>query len=370
MALAQGGSLDDWNNWRKRDQAIAGMNNWPAALGQSPGGLPGAAPIPGTYDPSTGGIPGVTDPAQNLANLLAGITKNIGGIGETIGSLTGASNKALRDQYPDEYFTGLDKSIGNINRRLEGDISDLIPILQQNAAEANIAGGNGQGMRGGLSNWQKRKLAETVLGSSYNVQERALQDLGTYKGLVPTVAPYDANRLIPDINMQTMLQQLADTLRAAPIPGAAANRAEANARAGIRGGFGDAYGGGARARGISSTQSPLQGMIERGAIGTPYRGGIPPVGSSGSAWGGGWGDPGGNNDSNQYGYETWEPGDYQPQQPTGNWGQPWQGGPVYGGDYQQNFNWMNDPFDFTSGATGGSMDNSNNYGYEDWEYFD
>ena len=95
-------------------------------------GLTGAAP--GSYNSASGGIPGVTSPIDT-------VTGNLGGLSGIIGSLTGASSTALRTQYPDEYFTTLGTLLGNTQRRAAGDISDLLPELQQTSAEDAVYGG-------------------------------------------------------------------------------------------------------------------------------------------------------------------------------------------------------------------------------------
>src|SRR6185436_3378367 len=65
-----------------------------------PVGGAGAGSLPGTYNSASGGIPRTPTPSESLANLIAGISGNMGGLSEIISGVTGAENQALRDQYP------------------------------------------------------------------------------------------------------------------------------------------------------------------------------------------------------------------------------------------------------------------------------
>lgn len=313
--LGMGGNLEDWTRWLAKDKAAAaGIPGVGPGGIPNPGGLPGAQPA--GYTPAAGGIPGVTDPATSFANLLAGITGQLGNLGGVIGGITQASNKALRDQYSPGYFEGLDTVTSNTNRRAKGDISDLIPSLSQNAAEAAVNSGVP------LSNAAKSKFTRDVLGSEYAVQEKALQDLEGIKNLTPTVAPFDASRLVPDIGMQVALQQLADMLRGAPQPEAAYQRNRNDALAGLGRGFNAGYNGGARP--ISSAgSSPVQNTLNKygGTVSMMYpgnafgQGGVQPPSTPG--WGDAWNNEGGHaavgnvpEDPMQFGFENWEPGDW------------------------------------------------------------
>ena len=178
------------------------------------GGLPGARPR--DYNSASGGVPGVTSPVDT-------ITGNLGNFGNIINSLTGASTKALRDQYPEDYFSILGTLLGNTQRRAAGDISDLLPELQQSSAEAAVAGGvSGSGA-------QNTKLLRDMGLTRYGVENQALKDLSTLQGEIPTVRPFDPNDII---RQQLDAQERADLYAAAPSPEAAYQRAAAAAGGG------------------------------------------------------------------------------------------------------------------------------------------
>jgi hypothetical protein len=171
------------------------------------GGLPGARPR--SYNPASGGVPGVTSP-------IDAITSNLGGLGGIINSITGSQSGALRSQYPDQYFSTLGTLLGNTQRRASGDISDLLPELQQNSAEAAVAGG----MSG--SGAENTKLLRDLGLTRYGVENKALQDLSTIQGQIPKVNPYDPTGII---NHQLDAQERADMYASAPVPEDAYQRA-------------------------------------------------------------------------------------------------------------------------------------------------
>ncbi len=223
--------------------SLSGGN--PAAAATAPGGLPGATP--GSYNPSSGGIPGVTPPGTSMENLIAAITGSTGPLGNLISTLTQASSKALKDQFGPGYQTGLDTATANTNRRLSGDITDLLPELQQNAAEAAVAGGQVGGQQ------YKTKLLRDMGLTRLGVERGALDDLSKIHGATPTVAPFDINHIVPDINLQAMLQQLADVYKSAPVPENVFNRNMDLVRGGLGAGMNAGYGGGPRGTGGTST---------------------------------------------------------------------------------------------------------------------
>ena len=198
-----------------------------APVGDTLGDLTGAPPR--DYNPASGGVPGVTSPISTL-------TGNLGNLGNIIGSLTGSSSAALRGQYPGEYFGALGTLLGNVGRRAGGDISDLLPELQQNSAEAAVAGGvSGSGA-------ENTKLLRDMGLTRYGVEEQALKDLGMIQSELPLVHPFDPNDVI---RQQADAQERADIYRAAPSPEAAYRRANAATGGGGGGGGtpGVRYGG-------------------------------------------------------------------------------------------------------------------------------
>jgi len=176
-------------------------------MGGGGGGLVGAQPR--GYNAASGGVPGVTSPIDV-------ITGNMGGIGNIINSITGQQSGALRDQYPDEYFQTLGTLLGNTQRRAAGDISDLLPELQQNSAEDAVYGGvSGSGA-------ENTKLLRDLGLTRYGVQNQALKDLGTIQSELPLVRPFDPTGVI---NGQLAAQERADLYASAPVPEEAYRRA-------------------------------------------------------------------------------------------------------------------------------------------------
>lgn len=204
------------------------------------GGIPGAQPR--NYNPASGGIPGVTSPIDT-------ITGNLGGLGGIIGSITGQQSTALRDQYPDEYFSTLGTLLGNTGRRAKGDISDLLPELQQSSAENAVYGG----MSG--SQAENTKLLRDLGLTRYGVENDAINSLGKIQGEIPTVRPFDPSNII---NQQLNAQERADMYASAPVPESAYQRALGAAGGGERGTPGLRYdlgGGGGPVRPVDSIMS-------------------------------------------------------------------------------------------------------------------
>ena len=181
------------------------------------GGLRGASPR--GYNSASGGIPGVTSP-------IDAITGNLGGLGGIISSITGQQSSALRSQYPDEYFSTLGTLLGNTGRRAKGDISDLLPELQQSSAEAAVYGG----MSG--SQAENTKLLRDLGLTRYGVESQAIGDLGKLQGEIPTVRPFDPSGVIA---AQLAAQERADMYASAPVPEDAYRRALGAAGGGERG---------------------------------------------------------------------------------------------------------------------------------------
>jgi len=203
-----------------------------------PVGGAGSGALPGTYNPASGGIPKTPTLTEALDNLLSGISGNIGDIGSVIGGLTGAENRALRDQYPSSYFDTLGTLMGNVANRARGNIDDLLSGVGQLAGEWGI----GQGVAGGPA--ASSKLVGDVLRNKYWVQQQALQDQGTIQNLIPKVAPYSARNLLPDYGENTSWMDVTNVRGSSPIPEISYERARADALAGLRRGFGAGGGGG------------------------------------------------------------------------------------------------------------------------------
>jgi hypothetical protein len=201
-------------------------------------GVTGAQPR--SYNPASGGIPGVTSP-------IDAITSNLGGLSGIINSITGSQSSALRSQYPDQYFSTLGTLLGNTGRRAKGDISDLLPELQQSSAENAVYGG----MSG--SQAENTKLLRDLGLTRYGVENQALKDLGTVQSEIPTVRPFDPSAIIND---QLAAQERADLYASAPVPEEAYRRAmgAADSGGGGRGTPGLRYdlGGGGAARPVDS----------------------------------------------------------------------------------------------------------------------
>lgn len=225
------------------------------------------------YNPASGGIPGVTSP-------IDAITGNLGGLSGLINAITGSQSSSLRDQYPDEYFSTLGTLLGNTGRRAAGDISDLLPELQQNSAEDAVYGG----MSG--SEAENTKLLRDLGLTRYGVQNEAINSLGKIQGQIPTVRPFDPSGVIA---AQLAAQERADMYASAPVPEDAYQRAM---RAAGGGGGGTPWknsgggGGGGGSRGGGGPSAPVD-TIMRG-YGAPTIG----YGTNQSTLGGGsapWG---------------------------------------------------------------------------------
>ena len=187
--------------------AIATLRSMVGGSGGGGGSLRGASPR--GYNSASGGIPGVTSPVD-------AITGNLGGLGGIIGAITGSQSTALRDQYPDEYFSTLGTLLGNTGRRAKGDISDLLPELQQTSAEDAVYGG----LSG--SEAENTKLLRDLGLTRYGVQNEAINSLGKIQGQIPTVRPFDPSAII---NEQLAAQERADLYASAPVPEDAYQRA-------------------------------------------------------------------------------------------------------------------------------------------------
>lgn len=265
--------------------------------GGGAGGLRGASPR--SYNSASGGIPGVTSPVD-------AITGNLGNLGGIINSITGSQSTALRDQYPDEYFSTLGTLLGNTGRRAAGDISDLLPELQQNSAEDAVYGGvSGSGA-------ENTKLLRDLGLTRYGVQNQALKDLGTIQSEIPQVRPFDPSGIIA---AQLSAQERADMYASAPVPEDAYRRADAAAGGGGGGGRtgGLTYnlgGGGGQARTVDAALKGYAAPVVQYGTGGPMgsSAGYAPWGSfpgavSGSGGAGGYGG----------GVDEWLTTDYQPQ---------------------------------------------------------
>jgi hypothetical protein len=246
--------------------SVMTINGRPTNLGggrYGGGGLTGASPR--DYNPASGGVPGVTNPIDVIGG-------NLGGIGDIISSITGQQGEALRSQYPTEYFGLLGTLLGNTQRRAGGDISDLLPELQQGSAERAVSGGfSGSGM-------ENTKLLRDLGLTRYGVENKALDQLGQIQAGIPTVRPYDPSGAIRDL---TEAQERADLYAAAPNPEAAYQRAMEAANVGYGGGGGGRGGGPAMVisgGGGGVEHRPYSGPISYPRIGPQY--GTAPMGTN------------------------------------------------------------------------------------------
>lgn len=236
-ALAHGLPYDAYGNPAKAPVMWGGAAA-PAVAPKAGGNGTVVGADPTGYNPASGGVPNLTGSGTSLQNLINSIGGNLGGVESIVRGLTDTQNKALKDQYTPEYFGLLDTATANAQKRAGGDITDLLPELNQHAAEAAVAGGVP-----GSQAYNSKLLRDMGL-SRYNVERGALDDLTKIKSATPTVAPYDPNNLVPNINQQLTLQQLADMLKSSPIPEAAYSRGLQNAMAGLSQGGAAGYGGG------------------------------------------------------------------------------------------------------------------------------
>jgi hypothetical protein len=134
---------------------------------------------PRGYNSASGGIPGVTSPVD-------AITSNLGGLGGIINSITGSQSTALRDQYPDEYFSTLGTLLGNTQRRAAGDISDLCQSFHKVPLRTRF---------GGLSDSGGNTKVLRDLGLTIGVQNEAINSLGKIQSRFH-VRPFDPSGII------------------------------------------------------------------------------------------------------------------------------------------------------------------------------
>jgi len=297
MAGHAGGFASDTSPYSLYQQYVSGLGSGAGAPGG--GGGFGQPPLPGSYDPRFGGIPSTTPPTQSFQDLLNGLLGGLNRAGPVIGGLTQASSDALRNQYTPGYFGALDTVTGNVGRRAQGDISDLLPELQQRNAERAV----GQGISG--SPLENSKLLRDLGLTRYQVERDALTDLQGVNRATPVVQPFDLSRLVPSIQDQLSLQQLANTLRAAPVPAAAAQNLLNQANAGLQRGYGGAggYGGGGgyggNVGGYNGTTTASGSSGTPGAIVNRYGSSLGitpspvPAAPSGPGWGQAWNNRGG-----------------------------------------------------------------------------
>ncbi len=219
--------------------------------GAGAGGIPGA--IPGGWSPDYGGVPGISNP-------LDIIIKNMGGLSNFTNAMTSAASNQLRNQYGPEYFKGLALQQANVNRRATGDISDLVPGLQERNAALSL--GSGVGFDSDMAN---SKLARDLGLTKYQVERESLDDTGKIFGATPVVKPFDPTGILQEM-MEA--QRWADIYRSYPIPH----------KIPTGGGGGGSYtpfiryGGGGWASAMSTEQSMRDRMARLGQFGPPASG--------------------------------------------------------------------------------------------------
>lgn len=166
------------------------------------GTLEGAPPR--DYDPTHGGVPGVTNPVD----LLLG---NMGGITNIQTGLTDNAVQLLRNQYGPGYFATLEQLRRNADRRAHGDISDLLPEQWQTNAENAVGGGYS-----GSAEENTKRLRDMGL-TRLGVENQATDSLAKIFGMTPTVHPQDMSGIIGAL---IQAQMMADIYKSAPNPAA------------------------------------------------------------------------------------------------------------------------------------------------------
>lgn len=279
-----------WARYQAKQQGGAGTpGRGGAGVSPTPGTLPGAEPLPG-YTPAAGGIPATSDPIASTQHLIAGLMQNLPGIAQAIGGLTGASTAALRNEYPQEYFDTLGTLFGNVGRRARGEYADLFPLLATTSAESGV----GRGTTG--SPLSSLHLQGLLGRTQYDLEEQALRDLGLLKAAVPTVEPFRAENIVPNINMIELAKQLANLYRSAPNPEDAYQRNLTNALQGLNRGLNLGGGGGDRI--VQNWQPnfwpslPEQSRAAAIPAASPAPP-APPAAPPGGGWGLGWNNMGG-----------------------------------------------------------------------------
>ncbi len=187
----------------------------------------GGALLPGqgarAYEPAYGGIPGVPNPAASQSGAIMSNLSNLPGLYNLTTGLDTASGAgaigALNQEIP-----GVSDSIGSAKSQLDTMISGKLPkdVIDQIAQQsAEIGAGRGMGPMAGATNASYlRALGLTSLGET----QQGLQGLNSLMGAVPRAPMFDpASMTLRPEDMQQW-NYLANVLRAAPEPGAAARQ--------------------------------------------------------------------------------------------------------------------------------------------------
>ena len=238
------------------------------------GGLVGAPPR--DYDPTHGGVPGVSNPIDVILGNMGGIT----------GIQTGLTDNALqllRNQYGPGYFATLEQLRRNTDRRAHGDISDLIPELWQTNAENAVGGGYS-----GSAQENTKRLRDLGL-TRYGVENEATNSLAKIFGMTPTVNPQDMSGIISAL---VQAQMMADIYRSSPNPSAYARSLPSG---GGGGGFGGGVRYGASGGGGASKVDDILKRMGGNAFGPPiiaHGTKQPDYTSSGPTWGNFYDSPG------------------------------------------------------------------------------
>ena len=208
-----------------------------AYSGRSPVGVGGG------YDPAYGGIPSVPSPTSTASTTIGGNIGNLGGLynlSRGTGTASGAGAIAgLNAEIPG--VTGsIGAATGNINELLSGQVpEDVINQLRQQSAE--IGAGRGMGPGAPSTNAEYlRSLGLTSLG----MQAQGAQELDALMGSVPRAPAFDPSSMLVNPAEAQQWAYLAEVLKNAPNPAAAARANVGGLQAGLgAGGAFPSFGG-------------------------------------------------------------------------------------------------------------------------------
>jgi hypothetical protein len=193
-------------------------------------------------NPAYGGIPAVPNPTSTASSAIAGNLANANSIynlAQQTGAGAGAGViSALNQEIPGISGT-IGSATGNINQLLSGQVpDDVITQLRQQSAE--IGAGSGMGPMAPFTNAQYlRSLGLTSLG----MKQQGLSALNALMGSVPRAPAFDPSSMLVTPAQQQEAQWMAEMMRRAPNPTAAAAANLAALRAGMGVGGGSPVGG-------------------------------------------------------------------------------------------------------------------------------
>lgn len=196
------------------------------------GGGGGGATLPGGpvnfYNPAYGGVPSMPNPTATAAAANAGNAGNLPALEGTATNLNTFNQGQLLGQYNmaiPNYAALTHTASGNAMSALEGSVpQDVIQQLLQGAAERGITGGMPESPNTNAA--YLRALGLTSLGQ----QQTGMADLHQLSADAPIAKAFDPASMFVTPEQQQQAQYMANLLKSAPQPAAAAQNAIALAQ--------------------------------------------------------------------------------------------------------------------------------------------